>query len=208
MDPGARDRLRCFLSRQALVLTTAYSGCGFFEVVVSRLFKELGVSDDKLVVYSACDLDENCQRVLLAHQGSSSHQHVHGDLCERWGKRTTQRLYDIQSDFAAQVQDVESQEGCSQREAVRRIGTRMLDVFDAVLRNAPIRPVIHCVRCNARCNRKPPVIPGAVYMNAAGSICVEFSARGKGAALTGKNVSDLGMLDVGEGFEPGRHSVS
>ena len=185
MSPDAHDRMRRLLSR-CIVLTTSYSGCVFFEVCLARIYSLLGIAPDALHVYAACDSDPRCQRVLLAHEGPSAPSHVQKDLCERWGRGVQCKLLQIQAAFAQQVSALERHGGRTYRAAVAEIGTAMLDAMDAVMEKATIRRFVKCAKCGRRCPRTPDAPPHSVTMNAAGSICVEFSSRGKGAALTGK----------------------
>ena len=195
IDSAARGRLAKILSK-GLVVTTSYSGCGFFEVTLARIFEVLGLAPELLQVYSACDNDPLCQQVLMSHNGPSAAQHVNMDLCERWGQRVTKQLETIQAEYVSQVQALRNHGRRSFRQAVADIGTQMLDAMDAVMARATLRSELRCVKCSAAagiaageevcCPRKSVVPDGAFTCNAAGSVCVEFSSRGKGAGLTGK----------------------
>ena len=60
-----------------LDITSHYSGTGAAEVAFAK------IAGDRMVSYSACDMNKVCQDVLLHHSVASAPRHVFADLCDR-----------------------------------------------------------------------------------------------------------------------------
>lgn len=137
LEDAVKERLARFLTR-SIVLTTAYSGMGAFEYTLKSFATEMALPS-KFVVYSACDNDDTCINVLLAHEGISAPQHVNVDITERWGRRVPAALRALQRSFNLQVNALIVHGDRSRSAAVNEVGTTMLDAMDAIMRNASMR---------------------------------------------------------------------
>eukprot|EP00971_Amphidinium_carterae_P348186 6490367-Amphidinium_carterae.2 len=71
--------------QSGVVLTSCYSGIGGAETAMAMLMKAaegLG-AQSKVCFYSACDIEEQCQRCLCGHHAISRPQHVFTDVLDR-----------------------------------------------------------------------------------------------------------------------------
>eukprot|EP00969_Alexandrium_andersonii_P320135 14144013-Alexandrium_andersonii.AAC.1 len=80
---GLRSRLDSPQDPPKIMLSTDYSGIGCFEMGGSMMLEAVSkvLGDDsaklagKVASYRACDLDADCRRVLLSHQGPLAPRH-------------------------------------------------------------------------------------------------------------------------------------
>ena len=188
LDDFAMHRLQQIFSAQTR-LTTSYSGIGFFEMTYDCLKDQIAPMASPLEVYSACDNNVDCQAVLLHATGPTAAAHVFSDITHTFSQEDMARLDLIQKQFQAQVDMNMNIRGMTRHEAVREVGSDMLDSMDVVMRKAKLQMTAPCVRCGSECTLKPPPASSDVLTgNAAGSVCVEFSSRGKQMGLVGSMV--------------------
>ena len=170
-----------------LLLTTAYSGAGFFEATVAHIAEHAAAcSGGKALMFrtfSACDIDETCRRVLTSHVGPGAPEHVHSDICSRWPITTQKKLERIRTKFS---DDLHAYTDCGikRKDAVTNFGTDMLDAMDAVLRSSEINTHGPCTKCGKDCQ----FVPGDCswrHAHIAGATCVDYSAAGSRLRMVG-----------------------
>eukprot|EP00971_Amphidinium_carterae_P341364 6480128-Amphidinium_carterae.3 len=179
-------------------LTTSYSGIGTVEVAAGMLsdgFRQGCASYGRwsgIGCYSACDVDEDCQKALCAHQrderdvSECSHglpwpkgpSHVFGDLLSRMDVESQKAIHSLTTATFAK------ESGRSSSDIVpARSGDEFFQRVCQVLEKAHWLTVGHCKRHETSCKFVPSRQDGgSIHMEFAGLTCVAWSQMNTGAA--------------------------
>ena len=91
--------------KKKFVVTSDYSGVGFFEIAIAVLMKNLnsdgndsteaGEAGD-VECYRASDIDRACRSCLLQHTGKSRPTHIFGDITHRYSRNIRHNMQAVQ----------------------------------------------------------------------------------------------------------------
>ena len=118
---------------KGLAMSTNYSGIGMWETAVAYVGEALGGA--QVTNFHACDIDEDCLRVLLQHQGLSKPQHVLENLENRWPTDVLRELRREETRFDDVLRE-ESQSGMDSKSRRKEIGLHKLQAFAGILDSA------------------------------------------------------------------------
>ena len=184
-------------------LTTAYSGLGAAETVAVQIVEEvrlrrkgsLASNFAPVVVHAACDLLRESHTALENHEPQSRPRHMFRNVLDRLFPEDKQHLILLQNKClkegkqvrnnlreAMQRQGIESKQVV--RIATKRIGDRMFAQMCKFLDKVEFRDVSECtVHPGCDCPwipRADESIANRLWIEAAGSTCVAWSAMGSG----------------------------
>ncbi len=187
------------LGAMEVVLTTSYSGMGCAETAMSMLQVALqhggGAPAANITCFSACDLNETCRQLLLAHTGPLAPQHVFRNVLDRAPsavveslERKGERLRDLLrlrlSAARDRGMDAKALRHCKDAQ-VAKMSARYLQVaIEALEACFPFDSdaALWCEKCNGHCRVCPPTITAAaaprLHIEVAGTTCVAWSSMG------------------------------
>ena len=167
------------VSNKPLVMSTAYSGVGMWEVAAYFIGHACGGSS--LRVYEAAEVEASAQHVLLSHTGSSQASRVFGNIAKRWPSASV----DLVQHHASLAQQAVQQAAPESAQEVydscaaqfERMGTEILQKVDMVdsaycyrhSRYCPLRDV------DAAAVRQA----GGVLLHAASPVCKDHSLQNR-----------------------------
>ena len=133
---------------KGLAMSTNYSGIGMWETAVAYVGEALGGA--QVTNFHACDIDEDCLRVLLQHQGLSKPQHVFENLENRWPTDVLRELRREETRFDDVLRE-ESQSGMDSKSRRQEIGLQKLQAFARVLDSAQLKDTDFCLSHRRQC---------------------------------------------------------
>ena len=182
--------------KKKFVVTSDYSGVGFFEIAIAALMKDLnsdgndsteaGEAGD-VECYRASDIDRACRSCLLQHTGKSRPTHVFGDITHRYSRNIRHKMRAVQRYWKHELPN-RVKGGMSRTDAVHKFGDALLDQLMNILQAETAATTGRCYRCDRYCPLWPPRPPqgeGMLHLHAAGTTCVDFSQSGKQLGLLG-----------------------
>ena len=158
---------------QNLVVSTAYSGAGFFEGAVAHLGEVLGVGlNDRACFLQAFDIDETCRLVLCSHRHSP--KHVFSDLRRLFPDECIRKMQTIQERLEETLEE-EVAGGADRRSVTDLLGRQEVEMLYACVQDEPMEMSQWCSKCEKLCNIE---IPGkeSFHIIGAGSTCVDYSS--------------------------------
>ena len=164
-------------------MTTSFSGVGSAEIAGSMLgqhFASLGMWPTGAVrVYSACEIDRRCQRVLLSHHSACKAEHVFSDVLEVLPRKAELELRHHAQRLRRQLADTMSGSSVRRPERQETLGV-LAESFhrlaEKVLQEVEVQTHASCVEHGRACPCAPSPAERAnrVWLAAAGSPCVAF----------------------------------
>ena len=162
-----------------LDITSHYSGTGAAEVAFAK------IAGDRMVSYSACDVNKVCQDVLLHHSVASAPRHVFADLCDRPPgevmERLRRRLKEVQAEAGiSSAAPGSASTPASASACATALGRRWVREAMAILATwTPTRDDQSvCVRHGCQCQNFPPRT-SRYHVEVSGVNCQPWSAAGR-----------------------------
>jgi hypothetical protein len=133
---------------KGLAMSTNYSGIGMWETVVAYVGEALGGA--QVTHFHACDIDEDCLRVLLQHQGLSKPQHVFENLENRWPTDVWHELRREEARFDDVLHEASHSRGDA-KSCRQELGLQKLQAFARVLDCAQLKDTDFCLQHRRQC---------------------------------------------------------
>ncbi|CAL1149503.1 unnamed protein product [Cladocopium goreaui] len=128
-------------------------------------------------VFRAGDIEADCRRILLAHQGKAAPTCVHGDIGERCEKR-------IWEGVEADIERLQRNSRTRGTISAQQFAKEAFQIF----RQQRLKgKQAYCYRHDKKCSVAPPQESGGITLNVAGFICVDWSAMGKNLGWFGSS---------------------
>ena len=181
LDPGMVAAIQAAFSAPP-GFTTAYSGAGFFESLMSQVGRVLGDRDGAVPkCWHACEIDDLPRRILLQHEdGPTAPECIFGDLTRRVPAATMEKLTRIQEnlrmEFEQSSQDLDAK---TKRAMKEEFGMRIFELCMNALENEVVHGEDWCYKHHRTCRFVEACGPHGhqgISMHCAGSCCYEFSS--------------------------------
>ena len=174
------------LSKITVVLTTSYSGAGSAEwslLFLLQAFRGLGYNIN-IIIYSACDNDKHCQRLLMSHHQRP--MHIFSELTSRLPADALFDLKTLQNKYIAKEAQEHRQANLSGQPFTKKQSKEVGDAFfeEACLLLSEVKvnkdTKCWCVACNEMCKVFPSeVLKGnAIWIEIGGNTCTPWSVAG------------------------------
>jgi hypothetical protein len=178
----------CF--RRGIVLTSAYSGIGSFElassVIQDNMFELVG-GTPAVTVYSACDIDSKALQALAAHSDRTRARHRFCNVLDRVHPAQLQALRRIEKHYLDLWDDTKRERavGAVDEQELRRWHerlsseylVRLMEEFSGI----EFLETAYCAEHDAQCPLSPrsdPELSQKLWVEGAGSVCTPFSKTG------------------------------
>lgn len=175
-----------------VVLTSSYSGIGSDAIAMDMILQSAtgsGLPMDFLAgvrVHCVCEINEECQSVLMHHAGPLAAKHIFSDVC---ALVPADDMEDLRHRLLSHRAAVDRQVVDANKSSLADVRKRALkaegDAFLAYARRLMSRwkfsrkDKAMCKRCSRLC-RRWPVAGSRLHVEVAGTVCVGHSTMGKG----------------------------
>ena len=169
--PQQRRHLRRVF-RATVGLTSAYSGCGFFESIVRQLCEHLDVCPPPCI--AAWEVNRKARIALRS--GPMSPQHCFGNILDMFPKPVVKKMFKVQRVLSSDYRSMPRAGRINNQHLMQMKGDEMLTAFDGLLCGLPLATSAWCHMHQKVCTIPISTLEGFT-MHAAGTTCVDFSAR-------------------------------
>ena len=145
---GQRAVLCKVLISRRKVVTTDYSGAGFFELALCGIVEAFGGGSVNMSFYAASEIAPTCRALLLLKDSQRFGAcHVFSDILAKYDDRVRTRLKALQQEAEREVKR-RIAAGEKQMTVVDELGPSLLESLIIVLQNEVVSMEGWCYRCN------------------------------------------------------------
>ena len=130
LDHTQRSGVKRFLTSASY--STAYSGCGFFESIVHQLSMHLGIQRPPTCTH-AFEVQAKARAALLCTDLGDNPEHVYGDLCGYFPRRTVQKLLKVQKVLLRELRRLVRAGQTTKKDGLNFKGIELLQACDGLL---------------------------------------------------------------------------
>ena len=173
-DSVQRDGIRKFFI-EAAAITTAYSGCGFFENLISQICLHLNISPPRCV--AAWEVNAKARVALHGSGCPMAPAHIFGNLLGVYPKPVVRKMFKVQRTLSREWRSMINAGVFMHRRMMEEKGCELLTALDGLLAGQVPASSAWCYTHKRFCRIPTPVQDGGLCLHCAGTTCVDFSAR-------------------------------